>query len=78
MTFGTLVGEADATAIIRRALELGINFIVTANICERISPFHSCRRNSRAHEPSDCRTARGQLQARRSSAIAIARTRNGC
>ena len=34
MTFGTPVGEADATRIVRRAMGLGINFIDTANIYE--------------------------------------------
>ena len=32
MTFGTPVGQAEATAIIKRALALGVNFIDTANM----------------------------------------------
>jgi branched-chain amino acid aminotransferase len=34
MTFGTPVGQAEATAMIKRALELGVNFIDTANMYE--------------------------------------------
>lgn len=34
MTFGTPVGQADATAIIKRCAELGVNFIDTANMYE--------------------------------------------
>ena len=32
MTFGTPVGQEAATSMIKRALELGINFIDTANM----------------------------------------------
>ena len=34
MTFGTPVGQEEATAIIKRAAELGVNFIDTANMYE--------------------------------------------
>ncbi|MFH1570552.1 MAG: aldo/keto reductase [Gemmatimonadota bacterium] len=39
MTFGTPVAEGEAAGLVRRALELGVNFIDTANIYEGYSRY---------------------------------------